>query len=92
MFVGLLLAACVETDDLITDRIESFKGLTMAQFSATSGMVPYNAYNTSEGRTFLVSEPGCDLLLHTVPIDGRAVADSWRIEHVTARGACGAIL
>jgi hypothetical protein len=85
-----LLAACVQTtDELLQQRVISFKGMTMAAFMRNTGMVPHNYYDTSSGRTYLVSDLGCNLQLGTRQLDTRQLADSWQIETVVARGPCG---
>lgn len=38
-------------------RFKSFLGETMAEFSRSTGLTPYDAYNTKVGRTFVVSGP-----------------------------------
>ena len=58
MVAALLLVGCVEGPDYdaIEDaRFASFRGLTMAQFSQRTGLVPYDYYDTNDGRVFLVS-------------------------------------
>ncbi len=88
--VIFLLTACVQpTDELLQQRVNSLKGMTMAAFMSNTGMIPYNYYDTSTGRTYLVSEPGCEVQLGTRQLNARQLADSWQIETVVARGPCG---
>lgn len=88
----VLLTACVQpTDELLQQRMVSFKGMTMAAFMSETGMIPHNYYDTAAGRIYLVSEPGCDLQLGARQLDARQLADSWQIESVTAHGPCGVL-
>ena len=63
---AILCAACVERVDgvaLIDARLDSFQGMTVAQFAADTGLVPYDHFDTNSGRTFLVSGPSSSVYI-----------------------------
>jgi hypothetical protein len=84
----ICLTGCVDYDETLREQIDPYIGKTMAQFMRDTGAIPYDYFESAEGRTFLVSERGCDLQLTNSRADDRALADSWIIKSISARGYC----
>ena len=72
----------------IDQRLASLNGMTMAEFSATTGVLPSNAYDGGGGRVFVIEGRFCRVLLQTQQVGSAASADSWQIVGASRFGGC----
>lgn len=83
-------------------RLKPFIGRTVADFMQSTGLTPSDAYETAQGRVFVVHGPpigvavapgvvvagGCKLQIEATPVGTRSAADAWVIRSITAHGPC----